>query len=82
MACGAAGSTVDDPTKVEQVWAEAFAHSGPALVETVVAPNEPAMPGHATLDQAWHVAKAPVRGENYSKSSIKTVLADTVRENI
>jgi pyruvate dehydrogenase (quinone) len=81
-ACGAGGFTVDDPTKVEQVLAEAFAHPGPALVEAVVDPNEPAMPGHATLEQAWHFAKALVRGEKYSKSIIKTVLADTVREVI
>ncbi|HEX3870472.1 MAG TPA: hypothetical protein VHV77_08555, partial [Pirellulales bacterium] len=70
----------DDPTKVEQVLAAAFAHPGPALIEAVVDPNEPAMPGHATMDQAWHFAKALIRGEKYSKSIIKTVLADKVRE--
>ncbi len=79
-ACGAGGFTVDDPTKVEQVLAQAFAYPGPALVEAVVDPNEPAMPGHATLDQAWHFAKALIRGEKYNKQIIKTVLEDTVRE--
>lgn len=79
-ACGAGGFSVDDPTKIEQVLAEAFAHPGPALVEAVVDPNEPAMPGHATLDQAWHFAKALVRGEKYNKTIIKTVLEDRVRE--
>jgi hypothetical protein len=73
---------VDDPAQVEQVLAEAFAHPGPALVEAVVDPNEPAMPGHATLDQAWHFAKALIRGEKYSAQILKTVLADTVREII
>ena len=81
-ACGAGGFTVDDPAKVEQVLAQAFAHPGPALVEAVVDPNEPAMPGHATLDQAWHFAKALIRGEKYNKQIIKTVLEDTVREII
>ncbi|HEY4308056.1 MAG TPA: thiamine pyrophosphate-dependent enzyme [Pirellulales bacterium] len=81
-ACGAGGFTVDDPTKVEQVMAEAFAHPGPALIEAVVDPNEPAMPGHATLDQAWQFAKALVRGEKYSKSIIKAVLEDKIREVI
>ncbi len=81
-ACGAGGFTVDDPAKVEEVLAAAFAHPGPALVEAVVDPNEPAMPGHATLDQAWHFAKALVRGEKYSKAIIKTVLEDKVREVI
>ncbi len=79
-ACGAGGFSVDDPLKVDQTLAEAFAYPGPALIEAVVDPNEPAMPGHATLDQAWHFAKALVRGEKYSKSIIKTVLADRVRE--
>ncbi len=81
-ACGAAGFTVDDPTKVEEVLAAAFAHPGPALIEAVVDPNEPAMPGHATMDQAWHFAKALMRGEKYSKSILKTVLEDKVREVI
>ena len=38
------------------------------------------MPGHATLDQAWQFAKALVRGEKYSKSILKTVLEDRIRE--
>jgi pyruvate dehydrogenase (quinone) len=81
-ACGAGGFTVDDPTKVDAVLAEAFAHPGPALVEAVVDPNEPAMPGHATLDQAWQFAKALIRGEKYNKAIIKTVLEDKIREVI
>ncbi|HEX4129186.1 MAG TPA: thiamine pyrophosphate-dependent enzyme [Pirellulales bacterium] len=81
-ACGAAGFTVDDPAHVDEVLTQAFAHPGPALIEAVVDPNEPAMPGHATLDQAWHFAKSLVRGEKYSKSIIKNVLAEKVREVI
>lgn len=81
-ACGAGGFTVDDPKQVEGVLREAFSHRGPALVEAVVDPNEPAMPGHATLEQAWQFAKALVRGEKYSKSIIKTVLEDRIREVI
>ena len=38
------------------------------------------MPGHATIDQAWHFAKALVRGEKYNKEIIKTVLKDKIRE--
>ena len=59
---------------------EAFAHPGPAVVEAVVDPNEPPMPGHVTLEQAWHFAKSLVRGEKYSKDIIKTVLEDKIRE--
>jgi pyruvate dehydrogenase (quinone) len=79
-ACGAGGFTVDDPTKMEEVLGEAFAHPGPALVEAVVDPNEPPMPGHATLEQAWQFAKSLVRGEKYNVQIIKTVLEDKIRE--
>ena len=79
-ACGAAGFTVDDPKNVEKVLAEAFAYDGPALVEAVVDPNEPPMPGHATMDQAWHFAKALVRGEKFNTQIIKDVLKDKIRE--
>ncbi len=56
-ACGAAGYTVDDPARIEPVLREAFAEPGPALVEAVIDPNEPPMPGHVTMDQAWHFAR-------------------------
>jgi pyruvate dehydrogenase (quinone) len=79
-ACGAAGFAVDDPARVEGVLREAFAVPGPAVVEATVDCNEPPMPGHATLEQAWHFAKALVRGEKYRKDVIKTVLEDTIRE--
>jgi pyruvate dehydrogenase (quinone) len=79
-ACGAGGFSVDDPEKVEDVLREAFAHEGPALVEATVDPNEPALPGHVTMDQAWHFAKSLIRGEKYRKDIIKTVLEDKVRE--
>src|SRR6185312_7364824 len=62
-ACGAGGFTVDDPEKVEDVLRQAFAQPGPVVVEAVVDPNEPLMPGHATMDQAWKFGKAMVRGE-------------------
>ena len=79
-ACGAGGFSVDDATQVEEVLGQAFAYDGPALVEATVDPNEPAMPGHVTMDQAWHFAKSLIRGEKYRKDIIKTVLEDKVRE--
>jgi thiamine pyrophosphate-dependent acetolactate synthase large subunit-like protein len=79
-ACGAAGFTVDDPARVEAVLGEAFRQPGPAVVEAVVDPNEPALPGHVTMDQAWHFAKSLIRGEKYRKDIIETVLEDKVRE--
>jgi pyruvate dehydrogenase (quinone) len=79
-ACGAAGFTLEDPRKVDEVYQQAFAHPGPAVVEAVVDPNEPAMPGHVTLEQAWHFAKSLVRGEKDRTQIIKTVLEDKIRE--
>jgi pyruvate dehydrogenase (quinone) len=79
-ACGAAGFAVDDPARVEGVLREAFAVPGPAVVEATIDPNEPPMPGHATLEQAWHFAKSLIRGEKYRKDIIKTVLENAARE--
>ncbi len=78
--CGAGGFTLDDPTKADEVLGQAFAHPGPAVVEAVVDPNEPPMPGHATLDQAMHFAEAMIRGESKRSAILKTVLENTVRE--
>src|SRR5205807_7939390 len=44
-ACGAAGYTVEDPKKVKTVLRQAFKHPGPAVVQAVVDPNEPPLPG-------------------------------------
>jgi pyruvate dehydrogenase (quinone) len=79
-ACGAAGFTLEDPEKAETVLGQAFAQPGPAVVEAVVDPNEPAMPGHATMRQAWNFAKSLVRGEKDRGEIVKTLLADKVRE--
>jgi pyruvate dehydrogenase (quinone) len=79
-ACGAAGFTLEDPRKVDEVYRQAFAHPGPAVIEAVVDPNEPAMPGHVTLEQAWHFAKSLIRGEKDRTQIIKTVLEDKIRE--
>jgi pyruvate dehydrogenase (quinone) len=79
-ACGAAGFTLDDPAKAEEVLGRAFATPGPALVEAVVDPNEPPMPGHATMQQALHFAESLIRGETKRSAIIKTVLENTIRE--
>jgi pyruvate dehydrogenase (quinone) len=79
-ACGAAGFTLEDPKKAETFLSQAFAHPGPAVVEAVVDPSEPALPGHATMRQAWNFAKALVRGEKDRSEIVKTLLAEKVRE--
>jgi len=81
-ACGAAGYTVDEPQKVEAVLREALAHPGPAIVEAVVDPNEPPLPGKITTEQAWQFAKSLVRGQRDRWDILKTVVENKIREVI
>jgi pyruvate dehydrogenase (quinone) len=79
-ACGAAGYTIEEPGQAEAVLREALAHDGPAVVQAVVDPNEPPMPGKITTEQALNFAKSLARGERDRSEIIKTVLKDRVRE--
>ena len=79
-ACGIPGFTMEDPTKAETVVREAFAQPGPALIQAVVDPNEPPMPGQITTEQAIHFAEALLKGEKDRDTIIKDVLTDTIRE--
>ncbi|MBA2251335.1 MAG: pyruvate oxidase [Nitrospirales bacterium] len=79
-ACGAAGYSVDNPKKVGDVLQEAFAHSGPAVVEAVVDPNEPPLPGKITTEQALQFAKALARGQKDRWNIIKTMVENKIRE--
>jgi pyruvate dehydrogenase (quinone) len=79
-ACGADGFTLDDPNNAADLLRAAFESEGPAVVQAVIDPNEPALPGHVTLDQAWHFAESLVRGEQDRWSIIKDVLKEKIRE--
>jgi pyruvate dehydrogenase (quinone) len=79
-ACGVAGYTVEDPALVGSVLREALAHPGPAVVQAVVDPNEPPLPGKITTEQAVHFAKALARGQKDGWAIIKTVMANAIRE--
>lgn len=79
-ACGMAGYAVDDPKLVQAVLHEAFHHEGPSLVEALVDPNEPPLPGKITTEQAWQFAKALVRGQEDRWDIIKTVVENKIRE--
>jgi pyruvate dehydrogenase (quinone) len=79
-ACGMGGFTLEDPEKADEVLRQAFEYQGPALVEAVIDPNEPPLPGNITIEQAWNFAKSLIRGEKYRKDIIKTVLEDKIRE--
>src|SRR5688572_28788655 len=43
--CGAAGYTLERPDDAEGILREALTHPGPAVVQAVVDPTEPPMPG-------------------------------------
>ena len=79
-ACGAGGFTVERPQDVEATLAAALAHPGPAVVQAVVDPDEPPMPGKVTTKQAMQLAKALVRGEKDRWRIVRTVAKDRVRE--
>jgi pyruvate dehydrogenase (quinone) len=81
-ACGIRGYTVDRPANAEMVMQEAFAQPDAALVEAIVDPNEPPMPGQITTAQALNFAKGLARGDKDRFAIIKDVIADKVREVI
>ncbi len=80
--CGAAGFTIEDPKNVESTLRQALAHPGPAVIEAVVDPNEPPLPGNISAEQALHFAEALAKGEKDRWKVIKTVIEDKVREVI
>jgi pyruvate dehydrogenase (quinone) len=81
-ACGAGGFTVEKPKDIEKVLKAALDYDGPAVVQAVVDPNEPPMPGKISTEQALHFAKAMARGEKDRWEILKTVVEDKVREVI
>jgi len=59
---------------------QALSAPGPAVVQAVVDPNEPPMPGNVTTEQALKFAEALLKGQRKRWDIIKTVLEDKVRE--
>ena len=78
--CGAAGFTIERPEDAAAMLRQALEHPGPAVIEAVVDPNEPPMPGQVTTEQALKFAEALVRGQKDAWKIIKTVVKDKVRE--
>jgi len=79
-ACGAGGFSVEDPAQLDSVLRQAFELPGPAVIEAVVDPNEPPMPGKITTEQAWNFAESLLKGQKDGWKIVKTVLKDKVRE--
>jgi thiamine pyrophosphate-dependent acetolactate synthase large subunit-like protein len=79
-ACGAKGFTIERPEDAETVLRQALAHDGPTVVQAVVDPNEPPMPGKIKTDQALHFAESLARGQKDAAKIIKTIAEDQLHE--
>jgi pyruvate dehydrogenase (quinone) len=79
-ACGAAGWTLENPGDAERVLREALSHDGPAVIQAVVDPHEPPMPGKLTTEQALHFAESRVKGQPDRWNILKTVIENKIRE--
>ncbi len=81
-ACGGGGISVERPGDLRPALERAVASGRPALVEVLVDPNEPPLPGNITMKRALRFAEALARGEKDRWEIIKTVAEDKVREVI
>lgn len=81
-ACGAEGFTLEQPGETSSVLRQALQTPGPALVEAVIDPHEPPLPGNITMDQSLKFAQALLRGEEDRWQILKTVVENKVREII
>lgn len=79
-ACGAVGVTVTDPAQCGHILEEALNSPGPALVEAVVDPYEPPLPGKIRPEQALRFAESLARGEPRRLHIATTILEDKVKE--
>lgn len=79
-ACGAAGFTVEDPAHCGRIVEEALAVDGPAVIEVVVDPYFPPMPGKIKMEQALHFAESIARGTTERGKIIKSIVGEKIRE--
>ncbi|HVU32071.1 MAG TPA: thiamine pyrophosphate-dependent enzyme [Opitutaceae bacterium] len=81
-ACGGHGFTIEDPRRCHDIVAQALATPGPVVVEGVVDPNEPPMPGKIKARQAVRFAESLARGTPDRMKIISTVTEDRIREMV
>ena len=79
-ACGGLGMTITEPAACGPILEEALNADGPVLIEAVVDPYEPPMPGKVEPKQALHFAEALARGTPKRMKIITTLMEDRVRE--
>jgi pyruvate dehydrogenase (quinone)/pyruvate oxidase len=81
-ACGGVGFTVDDPKECGDTIDQFLNAPGPAILQAIVDPLEPPMPGKVRAEQALHFAESLARGEPNRKKIALTVASDKVREMV
>jgi len=82
MNCGCAGFTIERPEEAQEILQRALTHDGPAVVQAVVDPNEPPLPGNVSTDQFIKFSEALVRGQKDGWKIFKNVMKDKIREVI
>jgi pyruvate dehydrogenase (quinone)/pyruvate oxidase len=80
QACGGTGFTIEDPADCGRIVDQALSMPGPVVVEAVVDPYEPPLPGKISLQQATMFAESLARGQPNRAKIAWTVLSDKVRE--
>jgi pyruvate dehydrogenase (quinone) len=78
QSCGGLGIRVEKAADVEQAVRQAFEHDGPALVDVMVNPDEPPLPGKVTYDQAKGFAQAWLRGQPRKATMASTLFRDRI----
>jgi pyruvate dehydrogenase (quinone) len=81
-ACGASGYTITDPKRAGDLLDEALQTEGPVLIEAVVDPLTPPMPGKVSTEQALKFAESLARGEPNRADIAWTAFSDRVREMV
>lgn len=74
--CGGLGVRVEKAGDVERAVRAALDHPGPALVDVMVNPDEPPMPGKVTYEQAKGFAQAWLRGQPHKATMASTLFRD------
>ena len=77
-ACGASGVRVERAGDLEGAVRAALDHPGPALVDCIVNPHEPPVPGKIEFKQAKGFAEAFLRGQPDKLATARTIIKDQV----
>jgi pyruvate dehydrogenase (quinone) len=79
-ACGGLGYSVHDPRNCAEAVEQFLNAPGPAILEAIVDPFEPPLPGKVKAEQALRFAESLARGEPNRGKIALTVASDKVRE--